>query len=533
MIRNIAVWVVVSIVGFVSLVWAADIEWQDISRGNTDIRAVLINPEDSKIIYMGARNAVLKSEDNGLSWRMILSVSGQNREINFLAFDYRNNDFVYAATGNGLFYSPDQGKRWSKIFKGRSYLEADCTALAILPSGIYLGTKAGFFISTDKGRSWHRATDRLGDTRILSIGYSLKEPKYIYVACVDGVFKSQDSGKSWKRVLSVLASRNDNEGEDSPEENGSQEEASRINYLAVDPNNPGCVYLATQNGISRSYDAGLNWNTLPDSGLLSKEVKFILISAKSEVFCATKSGIFKFTESGWQELSFALAVNEVKFLVADREGNLYVACDKGLFKGSKANNSGSINNDAFMFYSKNEPTIAEVQKIAIHYAEVDPEKIMRWRKQAQIRHLFPKVTLSVDHDNDKTVSKNIWGIYGSYGSNGNITAPGRYFIGPDDETEYNNTNYSVSLSWELGDLIWSEAQTSIDVRSRLMVQLRDDILDEVTKTYFERIRVKMELNNLSIEDRKKRFEKELRIQELTASLDALTGGYFSAQIKPN
>jgi hypothetical protein len=56
-------------------------------------------------------------------------------------------------------------------------------------------------------------------------------------------------------------------------------------------------------------------------------------------------------------------------------------------------------------------------------------------------------------------------------------------------------------------------------------------LDEVTKLYFERLRVKMELDNLSIEDRKKRFEKELKIQELTASLDALTGGYFSQQIK--
>ena len=64
-----------------------------------------------------------------------------------------------------------------------------------------------------------------------------------------------------------------------------------------------------------------------------------------------------------------------------------------------------------------------------------------------------------------------------------------------------------------------------------MVQLRGDLLDEVNKLYFERIRVKMELDSLQIEDRKKRFEKELRVKELTASLDALTGGYFSSQIR--
>jgi hypothetical protein len=61
-----------------------------------------------------------------------------------------------------------------------------------------------------------------------------------------------------------------------------------------------------------------------------------------------------------------------------------------------------------------------------------------------------------------------------------------------------------------------------------LVQLRNDILDEVNKIYFARLRVKMELDNLGIEERKKRLEKELRLQELTASLDALTGGYFSA-----
>ncbi len=60
--------------------------------------------------------------------------------------------------------------------------------------------------------------------------------------------------------------------------------------------------------------------------------------------------------------------------------------------------------------------------------------------------------------------------------------------------------------------------------------MRDDILDQVNKLYYERLRVKMELDNLSIEDSKKRFEKELKLRELAASLDALTTGYYSEQL---
>ena len=80
-------------------------------------------------------------------------------------------------------------------------------------------------------------------------------------------------------------------------------------------------------------------------------------------------------------------------------------------------------------------------------------------------------------------------------------------------------------------LFWNDAQMNIDVRSKLMVELRDDILDQVNKLYFERLRVKSELDNLSLEDRYKRLEKQLKLEELTASLDALTSGYYSEQLR--
>ena len=53
----------------------------------------------------------------------------------------------------------------------------------------------------------------------------------------------------------------------------------------------------------------------------------------------------------------------------------------------------------------------------------------------------------------------------------------------------------------------------------------------MNKLYFERLRVKSELDNLALEDRHKRFEKQLKLEELTASLDSLTSGYYSEQLR--
>jgi hypothetical protein len=63
-----------------------------------------------------------------------------------------------------------------------------------------------------------------------------------------------------------------------------------------------------------------------------------------------------------------------------------------------------------------------------------------------------------------------------------------------------------------------------------MVQLRDDVLNEVTRIYFERRRLQVEMLLSPPERVEDKIEKELRLQELTASIDALTGGFFSEKL---
>jgi hypothetical protein len=519
MAKNIVNVVLISLLIFLLggyICFAGEVEWQEIGRGILDVKSVLVNPDNPNIIYIGTSAGVFKTEDAGEIWRYVLSIKGQNKRVNFLLFDPRNENSLYAATANGLFYSSNQGNNWSRTFKGKNSFENECTGLAILPYGIYLGTKAGLFVSKDKGRSWHKETGKFGTSCILAITYNLKEPDYIYVACRDGVFRSKDSGQSWEKIFVASPTENGNDAEEATEDQDEAERFSNLRYISIDPNNANCLYLATSRGIYISQDKGQNWEPLLSFGLLNRDVKFLLVSAESCLYAVTKSGVFVYMNKQWQELSLGLIAGDIRFLALDRQNNLYAATDKGLFKTKIERGDRDLDNITAI-YCKNEPSISEIQQAAIKYAEVEPEKIMRWRKQAKMKAILPKLTVGLDRSESTNYE-----IYTS--------ATTRYvYEGPHDKSN----GWDITLSWELGDLIWNESQTSIDVRSRLMVQLRDDVLDEVTKLYFERIRVKMEIDNLGIEDRKKRYEKELKLQELTAQIDGLTGGYFSSQIQSN
>jgi hypothetical protein len=492
-----------------------EIPWQQISREHLDVTALALEPANPATIYIAAENSVFKTEDGGVSWRNILSIRGQNRAINFLCLSSGKENSLYAATGSGLYYSQDCGENWQRIFRGRNSRENDCAAVTVLPNAIYLGTKAGLFISKDNGRSWSKAGARLGENQIFGLAHHFEEPDYLYVACVDGVFKSRDAGKSWERVFVALRTEESPEEEqDENGENNHEAQTSQVKYIALDQNNPSVLYLATSRGVYKSQDRASTWELLSTSGLLSLDMRLVLITQRSRVLVATKTGVYAFGGAHWQELSIRLPVEEVNFLAVDNQENLYAACDKGLFK-AQFENPLADKQGILALYCKDEPKINQVQKAAIRYAEVEPEKIKDWRRKAQIKAILPRLTVGIDRSESTNYE-----IY---------TSATKHYVyaGPYDK----DNGWDVTLTWELGDLIWNDDQTSIDVRSRLMVELRDDILDEVNKLYFERIRLKMEIDRLAIEDRAKRLEKELRLEELTASLDALTGGYYSQCLK--
>ena len=497
---SIALVAVVSILSACSLSFAYD-AWE-IVRGIKDasIEEVIASPYEEGIVYAASSKNLYRTENNGTTWDVVFSTKGDGSRINFVMVEEKS---VFVCTENGVFKSNDGISNWKRIFKGVGDEENNALHIARSKDNLlYIGTEKGLFVSNDKKRTWIKDYEGIGNTSVRWIAFLRNE---IFIASLKGVYKSSASG--WKRVFITSTEEivYDSDSTDTASITGKP-----VNSVLVNKNR---VFLATDEGIFFSNNKGANWQRFQSNGLMSLKVKRLMYG--ENLFAATDNGLFIFNDNTqkWNALYKGMSSDETRSLSKDKGGIIWVATGNGLYKSTLKSDSllakvlgfPKKDEENILNIFDHEPSIAEVQNKAIQYAEVHPEKIQTWRKQAKIKNLLPE--LSVDYD--KTVN---------YDSGAD-----RYYVGPYD--------WGLSLKWDLGDLIWNPSQTSIDVRSKLMVQLRDDIMNEITRTYFERRRLQIETYLSPPRDIKQILEKDLRIQELTADLDALTGGYFSAQFE--
>ncbi len=491
--------------------------WHDSDNGIDENRvtAICAFRGRSNIVFAGAKRSIYKSTDSGANWTRVLVLKGERKGINCISYDMKDTSNVFAATSDGLYMSQDEGETWHRVFKGMDDLQRHVNCIEISPDSdmMLIGTGRGLFISHDRAKSWVAEKTFINkQIRSIAVGEN-----YFYASAIDGVYYTKKDHITWDRIY-VAKAYNEIAQDIYSANTDKEEEHSELNYLAIDGKR---VYLATDYGLYTSLLGARDWQIITCEGLLTRQVEVVL-AFNARIFVATEKGVFEYSGKAdmWRSISGGLTTLRINMIDASSaKGVIYAATDRGLFRAeldkANINLSRDDGKECSATYNK-EPGILEIQQATIDYAEVSPDKIRWMRRSAQHKALLPKVSLGFDRDIDRTIDLD----------RGGTNDPDFYIEGPRERS----FGWGVDLSWDLGELIWNDDQTNIDVRSRLMVQLRNDVLDEVTKLYFERKRLQVELSRDPTEDSSKRALKQLRFDELTANIDGLTGGYLSENL---
>jgi len=168
-----------------------------------------------------------------------------------------------------------------------------------------------------------------------------------------------------------------------------------------------------------------------------------------------------------------------------------------------------------------DPSIDEVHRVAIRYLGLGRTRLEALRDGVHVRGWLPIVVLRGDVDWDRHRATDFDQAF--------LSGETRYLIDRDNDRD-NSYGVSLTLSWDLGDVAYEPESIDVLCETREVIELRDDVLDEITQLYFERRRVLVALLASGAPHSDDALQLRLRASELAAGIDAWTGGWFSRRV---
>jgi hypothetical protein len=238
-----------------------------------------------------------------------------------------------------------------------------------------------------------------------------------------------------------------------------------------------------------------------------------LAFARGRLWLASDAGLLwaEDPRGPWRRAAPPFGSTPIAALVDDAEG-LWLAARGRVVRSDV----GAAPSAAESPRSASEPAIAEVQRAALAYVDLAPERVRALARGAATRGWLPELQLSGGYGRSR-------GRHRDYDQA--FVSGGMRELFDRDRDDDDDFDVGVTLSWDLGDVRFHPEQIDVLRETRAVIALRDDVLDEVTQLYFERRRVLGELARLP--GGPERAALTGRADELAAGLDAWTGGWFS------
>ena len=525
-------------------------------------------------IFIGSGNGVLVSKNEGKTWEdfgtnQLLKDSSGLSSINRIYIDEENKK-IYIASSFGAFYSELNKPDWHKLFErtktgskniteisedndlsdeeiDSSDLESEddyltngqINSISIDGSRFYLSTNDGFWIcDRDLENECKRLNQGLEPNNVsgnYEVFFSLKRDNELFSAGSYGVYLLDNTSSGWQRISDGIQNLPD----------------GKINarYLYFDDEQN--LWTACAAGIYKSKDRGKTWEN-KSNGIRKNadgfQGAFYLFKSNEKLYATAESGVYSFNKEKdlWEDLTFGIRTKESAknvYWLTEFKDKLYAGTDEGLFvlqganqetediKQEKQNEKlvlkGKIES-GFADLNELEPSVIEVQKHALKFSALPTTNdYKRYRLQARLRNLVPRVGVDLN-----TTGTNTDYYQSDKGISTDVTLKNDFNADKTLRYQHDGKAFKqLSVLWNTDQFFYDDEIRYILNQARLTANIKENLLDDVTRIYFQRRRLQLESLASPPNDEISRLSSDLQIAELTGQLDSRTGGWFTKEIE--
>jgi len=463
---------------------------------------------------------------SGLNIKQTLLLRGSRpTSVRRIVFHPRDTRVVFACTSFGLFRTTDGGDNWVRTFVGTSPPGRETFHIAVDPANerrVLLATGEGLYVSNDGGDNFMKSPDKgVGEGVINWVYYNPFDPRYVFAGTNDGLLRSSDRGSSWEYIYYTTFPA-----------------ARVVRGVVIDPFDRKTGYIATHDGIFSTPDLLTgdleSWRRMGGLSFTGVEVARLEICPRhpGHMWALTSMMLANLTDPGlwptggafvyetidggktWKPIFSGTTAGTMQWFEQDpRDPDLlWFVWSRALLRMTRRPPSATRRTAAKM---PDDPPIGDVIVAALRYTGVDPAYQLRYRRRALLKALLPQVDVAYHHY--------VWHDHGRLGDLLYPTLPYRRFWGGDDI----HREMRVMLTWNLGELLFNLEGVLFGRIERINWEMRDRVNYSMHRFYGELRRLRVLLANSPPGDLRMRLMYKLRIEELSAYVDFMTGGYLT------
>ena len=288
--------------------------WQPVPQLGGGVYALTLAPDGT--LCVGLKGRIARSHDGGQSWAFVdEGLPPEAAVLDIIATGHAAHGYtLYAVAGDGVYRSTDEGRTWQR--HGKGFRGAEVEALAWDGTGgMIAATQLGLYRRPAGKQQWKLVAQPFESKHFYGLS-SDAATHTIYAGMERGLVRSTDGGETWEEVISDLTPHG-------------------IFGVMVDPDDPDHLFIRLAfERIYESRDGAYAWEALWEGMETHHVVLSMARSPSGELWAGTHDGLFRWDQQAerWQREQLPLPNQSVFAIAFDTAGEThYVGGTAGLW----------------------------------------------------------------------------------------------------------------------------------------------------------------------------------------------------------